>query len=123
MLYVREALSVQVCKGTGKGGGDLSSRYWAFFTILDSRVCTGKWVFSVRMSGGRGSCKISSKTMKDVSIAELTWMLAEGLGIWAANSVLCSLLLATHHLLCRCRLDHRPADGPPVMPFQNSLFS
>lgn len=78
MLYVREALSVQVCKGRGKGGGDLSSRDWAFFTILDSRVCTGKWAFSACMSGGRGFCKITSKTMQDVSIAELTWMLAEG---------------------------------------------
>lgn len=41
MLYVREALSVQVCKGKGKGGGDLSSWDWAFFTILDSIVWTG----------------------------------------------------------------------------------
>jgi len=45
-LYVREVLSMQVCKGRGKGGGGLSSWGWAFFTILDSIVCTGKWAFS-----------------------------------------------------------------------------
>lgn len=67
MLYVREALSVQVHKGRGKGGGDLS----LFFTILNSIVCTGKWAFGACMSGTMGFCKISSETIEDVSAAEL----------------------------------------------------
>lgn len=29
-------------QGQGKGGGDLSLWDWAFFTIPDSIVCTGK---------------------------------------------------------------------------------
>lgn len=67
MLYVRESLSVQVHKGRGKGGGDLSP----FFTILDSIVRTGKWAFGACMSGTMGFCKMSSKTVQDVSGAEL----------------------------------------------------
>lgn len=68
-----------------------------------------------------GFHNICSKTVlqQDVFTAQLSWMLAERFRYmgWKLGYV-----LVTHHLLCRCKLDNRPADGRPVVPFQNSLF-